>query len=211
MIDHLSDQFTNPGFQAVQLMIEYSTKYPKNFFGQPKINIRHSLLVRDFAIYLQKIHGGNLAILEVAALFHDIGKISTVEGHEELIVKLLIKHQADFALSEPEFKLLLQVCSEESPNPPIEYTILHCSDNLAFLYDAQYQEAFYRYIGTKKLLFEKRMDPKHIDLPLPEAKTLGDAFYSNVLTYWQNRPEEAENRYRPEIEGKELASFTQKL
>lgn len=207
----LADQFTTAGYTAAQLMIDYSTNYPKNFFGQPKINIRHSLLVRDFALYLQKLHGGNLAVVEVAALFHDIGKISTVEGHEALIVKLLNNHRNDFGLSNTEFELLLVACSEEVEQPPIEYTILHCADNLAFLYDAQYQEAFYRYIGTKKLLFEKRMDPKHANLPLDSAKKLGDAFYLNVQKYWDNRPENSEERYRPEIEGVELASFVEIL
>lgn len=207
----LADQFTDPGYVASKLMIEYSNKYPKNFFGQPRINIRHSLLVRDFAVYLQKLHGGNLAVVEVAALFHDIGKISTVEGHEALIVKLLHKHKSDFGLTSEEFDLLLVTCSEDVDNPPIEYTILHCADNLAFLYDAQYQEAFYRYIGTKELLFAKRMDPKHENLPLESAIKLGDSFYFNVLKYWETRPEQAEERYRPEIEGSELVSFTEVL
>ena len=210
-MNNLADLFTTPGYVAVRLMVEYSNKYPKNFFGQPKINIRHSLLVRDFAAYLQKLHGGNLAVVEVAALFHDIGKISTVEGHEELIVKLLNKHKNDFEFTDDEFELLLLACSEDVAIPPIEYTILHCADNLAFLYDSQYQEAFYRYIGTKKLLFEKRMDPKHEKLPLEAAKKLGDAFYFNVLKYWDNRPEESEVRYRPDIEGANLASFTEIL
>lgn len=211
MTNQFAEQFTPAGYRASILMIEYSTKYPKNFFGQSKINIRHSLLVRDFALYLQKLYGGNLAVLEVATLFHDVGKISTVEGHEELIVKLLKLHKGDFGFSESEFELLIVACSENTVNLPIEYIILHCADNLAFLYDAQYQEAFYRYIGTKKLLFEKRMDPKHQELPLGGAKILGDAFYTNVIDYWKNKPEEAIERYRPEIEGKDFVSFTEKL
>jgi hypothetical protein len=210
-MNYLVDQFTRAGYIAANLMVEYSYKYPKNFFGQPKINIRHSMYVRDFAVYLQKIHGGNLAVVEVAALFHDLGKISTIEEHETLIEKLLQKHRSDFGLTDKEFELLVTTCAEKVINPPIENTILHCADNLAFLYDAQYQEAFYRYVGTKTLLFEKRMYPKHDQLPLESAKKLGDAFYSNVLKYWEDRPEESAERYRPDIEGSQLDSLSEDI
>jgi len=212
MIELMKETFTRPGFVAYKLLLEYSNTYPKNFFGKPEINIQHSLNVRNFSLYLQRLVGGNKEIVEVAALFHDLGKISTVEGHEELIVKLLQKHKKDLSFSDNDFDVLLNTCSEsEHTQEMLEHKILHCSDNLAFLFDNHYQEAYYRYVGTKKLLFEKRMDPKHQKLPLPEAKILGDAFYKNVEQYWSKRPEQAEERYRPDIEGKDLASFTQIL
>lgn len=212
MIDLLKENFTQPGFVAYKLLLEYSNKYPKNFFGKPEINIQHSLNVRNFSLYLQRLVGGNKEVVEVAALFHDLGKISTVEGHEDLIVKLLQKHKNDLNFSDNDFDLLLKTCSEsDEALELLEYLILHCSDNLAFLFDNLYQEAYYRYVGTKKLLFEKRMDPKHQKLPLPEARVLGDAFYKNLEVYWSKRPQEAEERYRPDIEGKDLASFTEVL
>lgn len=193
-------------------MVDYSYRYPKNFFGQPKINIRHSLLVRDFSVYLQKLEDGNREIIEVAGLFHDLGKISTVEGHEELIVMLLKKHKDELDFSEQDFETLLKSCSEGSGvEELLEYKILHCSDNLAFLYDFQYQEAFYRFVGTKSLLFEKRIDPKFRALSLDPAKKLGAAFYDNAKNYWNKRPEEAQERYRPDIEGKDLVSYTEIL
>ena len=207
-----SNQFTKGGQKALELMIEYSEKYPKNFFGQAKINIRHSLLVCDFGLYLQKLVGGKCEVVKIATLFHDLGKISVVEGHEELIVLLIHKHKNDFQLSQTDFELLVKVCSEESSVKEIfEYKILHCADNLAFLYDAQYQEAFYRYIGTKKLLFEKRIDPKLRALNLEPARILGNAFYENASLYWKKRPEEASERYRPDIEGRDLPVFTDLL
>src|SRR6266567_7152272 len=191
-MESIRDQFTAKGHIALQIMLDYSYRYPKNFFGQPKINVRHSLLVRDFAVYLQRLEGGNLEVVEVAGLFHDLGKISTVEGHEELIVKLLQKHKNQLAFPEQDFNLLLQSCSEGSGvEKLLEYKILHSADNLAFLYDFQYQEAFYRFVGTKTLLFEKRITPKFHALSLETAKNIGQAFYHNAKAYWEGRSEEA--------------------
>lgn len=209
---YAQDQFTSQGLTAFNLMLDYSYKYPKNFFGNPKVNVRHSLIVRDFSIYLQKLTRANLEIVEVAALFHDLGKISTVEGHEELIVKLIQKHQKDLKFEEKDLDLILKICSEdESVANILEYKILHDSDNLAFLYDGQYQEAYYSYVGTKDLLFSKRMTPKFESLKLEPAKLLGKALYENAQQYWNNKSENATTRYRPDIEGKDLASFIQKL
>lgn len=211
-MNYATDQFTKPAARAFELMLKYSYAYPKNFFGEPEINVRHSLLVRDFAGYLQRQLGGDLIVVEVAALFHDLGKISTVEGHEALIVSLLKKHKGDLGLSGSQFDLLIKVCSETGGvESVIEYQILHDADNLAFLYDFQYQEAFYRYVGTKTQLFEKRMDPKHKSLNLPPAINLGQAFYINTKEYWKRRPEDAERRYRPNIEGKDLPSYNEKI
>ncbi|MBP6993890.1 HD domain-containing protein [Candidatus Woesebacteria bacterium] len=211
-MNYAADQFTKPAARAFELMLEYSYAYPKNFFGEPKINVRHSLLVRDLAGYLQRQLGGDLIVVEVATLFHDLGKISTVEGHEALIVRLLTKHKKDLGLSGSQFDLLTKVCSETgNMGSVIEYQILHNADNLAFLYDFQYQEAFYRYVGTKTQLFEKRMDPKHKSLNLPPAVNLGQAFYTNAKEYWDRRPEDAEKRYRPDIEGKDLLSYNEKM
>lgn len=208
----ITDQLTAKGNTALGIMVDYSYKYPKNFFGQPKINVRHSLLVRDFSVYMQKLEGGNLEVVEVAGLFHDLGKISTVEGHEDLIVKLLQRHKEELNFSSDDFQLLFNACSVgKEVEDILEYKILHSTDNLAFLYDFQYQEAFYRFVGTKTLLFEKRIDPKFQALSLESAKRLGISFYENLKSYWNKRPEEAQERYRPEIEGKDLASYTEIL
>lgn len=205
-LDLIKNDFTPRGYLAFQIMLDYSLKYPKNFFGDGSINIRHSLNVRNFAVYLQRLVGGDLELTEIAALFHDLGKISTVEGHETLIVKLIKLHAKDLRLSDLETEKLERICGETEVED-IEFQLVHHADDLAFLYDVQYQEAYYRYVGTKELLFEKRMDPKHQSLSLKPAKILGDALYQNAVDYWSSRPEVAEIRYRPEIEGKDLASY----
>ena len=88
----------------------YTRKIYSNF--SPNLiyhNSHHAQDVRSAAKRLGKMENKNpyeLKILDIAALYHDIGFIQTYEGHEEAGIEMIYEHFPRFGFSEDDISLI---------------------------------------------------------------------------------------------------------
>lgn len=89
---------------------DYARKIYQNF--SPDLiyhNSRHAQDVRSAAKKLGKLESKNpheLKILDIAALYHDIGFIETYEGHEDAGIRMIHEHFPHFGFSEDDISLV---------------------------------------------------------------------------------------------------------
>lgn len=86
-------------------------------------NSRHAQDVRAAAKRLAKLENKNpyeLKILDIAALYHDIGFIETYEGHEDSGIAIIYEHFPHFGFSEDDISLITGLIrSTKLPQHPL--------------------------------------------------------------------------------------------
>jgi putative nucleotidyltransferase with HDIG domain len=115
----------------------------KKYKKDPKLWENHVQLTRKFALELAEIEKADKQVLEIAVLFHDVGKYKDKENHnivsyeiakkflenidlpkKDLILKCILKHRSEFS-------------SEDSE---IEVRVIQSADALGTLFDEEWQE-----------------------------------------------------------------------
>ncbi len=136
---------------------EFAREYYHRCKENPLLLENHVRLVRGFAITLADLEGADKQVVELAALFHDIGRYKGREEHhvhgyeiaktfletvelpvekKELILKCIVKHRYRFAFEDNE----------------IEVKIVQSADALGTLFDDIRQEKYQKTMSKEALL-----------------------------------------------------------
>lgn len=163
-------------------------RFPHYSFGKGEIMSNHSLTVHKFALELAKDTNCNQEVVELCALFHDIGKTieldpETLErDHEILGWKITEQFLEKYSIADETLK---QIESFFQGEPSIERTIVKEADILAFYDDFVLQEAFVLWArdkGKEELVTKKKN--KFSLLKLNRSKELGSALSSRFCRQW---------------------------
>jgi len=110
-------------------------------------NKEHTLDVRDAVKRLgelEHISAQDMALLDIAALFHDIGHINTYEGHEDVSIALLCSNADSFGLSNEEVKKISSMieATKLPQNPETHLDMILCDADLDNLGREDFIEIF---------------------------------------------------------------------
>lgn len=137
----------------------------------PETLWQHTIYVRDCARQLIKMEQGDGTVVEIAALFHDMGQIVDYSNHHLESCKLAEAFLIDAPLSEPRKQLILKCIakhrsrfSQEKENE-IEVKILQSADMLSRLFDESYFQDILDNSGAAGLEFWYTRTMKKINLP----------------------------------------------
>lgn len=142
----------------------------------------HDSIVRDRALELGKLLGGDLEILELSAILHDVGRsLYGREEHEKTGAKHAVEVLAELGYPQDRTRLvedcILKHCATEENKPEnLEERILANADAMS-----HFDQAFYLvYLRAKKIGLKAAVEKtiRGLDdrwngkLDLPEARTL---------------------------------------
>jgi putative nucleotidyltransferase with HDIG domain len=160
----------------------FAKKYCEKDLEDDLLWKNHVRLVRKFALKLAKIENADKQVVEIASLFHDIGKFQGRKEHnvvgfnlakqffkenpwngkkEKLVLKCILKHRSKFSREDNE----------------IEVKVIQSADMLGTLFDDEWQDYSRKNLKKKDLLLLYENALKKINLASAKViakKRIGD-------------------------------------
>ncbi|MDP3964044.1 MAG: HD domain-containing protein [bacterium] len=175
--------------KADRFLVEAFQTNASYSFSDPQIMILHSRLVRDFAFQIAKGIDCDSELLEIMALWHDIGKTYNAKPdvlrkkHNELGYEVTRNILFEIKISKNRKQNLIQFLKARSHS--IESTIVKDADILAFFADLHLQKALKTWADANNIENElQRKADKFYDLQLPESKRLAEKLYQKMKSRW---------------------------
>jgi putative nucleotidyltransferase with HDIG domain len=110
---------------------------PKDYYW------KHALLVRHYALMIQQKVGGDLDIVEAAALLHDIGKAKKLApDHEEIGAQMVSKFLNSIGFA-PDIIGTITECISYQNFKSLEARILKSADSVSLIMDASGGKEWY--------------------------------------------------------------------
>lgn len=137
----------------------------------------HIGLGRKYALKLAKIEKGDLFIVEIAILLHDIGKIDGRKNHADKSEKIAREFLRKFNIENDKLKLILQCIKKHSSkyakeNNELEVKVIQSADALSVLFDDAWQEYTRKKLEKEEIFFilDKTYDKINLDSAKKIAK-----------------------------------------
>ncbi len=147
----------------------YSFKWtPKNYYWE------HTLLVRKLALFLQKEIGGNIDVVELSALLHDIGKAKLLAlGHEKISAELSKEFLKKLKIEESIIDNVMECISYEKIDL-IEARILRSADSMSLIEDKSGGKEWYfeNVLGNDKSIILDEIKKSYQDIEFDFGKAI---------------------------------------
>ncbi|MHB8831427.1 MAG: HDIG domain-containing metalloprotein [Patescibacteria group bacterium] len=163
---------------------------PDYSFGDWSVIYQHSLNVRDLALKIAEQVECDKELLELFALFHDIGKAYKAdylylhEHHEELGFNVAEPILSKLSLSTGQSVKLTEFLKGDLSS--VEANIMKDADTLAFFMDERLQDLFKKWADEKGLVGElQRKADKYQKLKFEISKAMGKAAHDKMCQKFQ--------------------------
>jgi putative nucleotidyltransferase with HDIG domain len=145
-------------------------KYCQQYQADPRLWEDHVRLVRRFALRLAEVEGADKEIVELAALFHDVGKYQGRENHHEYGYEITQSFLEKTSFSEEKKRLILKCVLKHrtryaTEENEIEVKIIQSADVLGTLFDDTWQEYSRRTMSSEALrqLYNKALQKINLE------------------------------------------------
>lgn len=158
---------------------------PAYSFGDWTVMYDHSLRVRDLAMKIAEHVECDTELLELFALFHDIGKAYKAdylylhEHHEELGFSVAESILSKLSLTAEQLTKFTDFLKGDLGS--LEANVMKDADTLAFFMDEKLQELFKKWADEKGLVGElQRKADKYQKLKFPISRDMGKAAHDKM-------------------------------
>lgn len=164
-------------------------KYGKSFKWTPKdFYWKHALLVRKYALFIQKHVGGDRDTVEIAALLHDIGKTKLLApGHEKISAQLVNVFLEEIGFNKHRIKKIL-VCIRYGDFRSIEMKTLRSADSMSLIMDKSGgKEWFFENVlkGDRKLI-NREIRKSYSQIKFDFAQKVVEGIYKELLRKYRS-------------------------
>ncbi|VVB73295.1 Ribonuclease Y [uncultured archaeon] len=169
-------------------VVAFADRYNNAFLSG---RFSHVERVRKYALLLADKEGADKDVVEIAALFHDIGLTVDRDHHEEESARLASAFLAKTDVPERERKMVIECIlkhrsSKKTRTRLLEAKIVAAADALAFLEDIRgLQRLFYRLHGEAEADIFDKIERMYGKVTLPSAKPLTEPLYKKSMRYWK--------------------------
>ena len=153
---------------------------PKDFYW------KHALMVREFALMIQKRVGGDKDVVEASALLHDIGKAELLgPKHEEISAKLAKEFLEKVNFNKDKIKQTLE-CIKYEDFESIESRILRSADSTGLIMDELGQKWYFENIlknNNERIL--KELEKSYSEIEFDFAKKFVEKTYKKLVKKYE--------------------------
>ncbi len=175
---------------AEEYLKEVFTENPAYSFGDWTIMYQHSLNVRDLALKIAEQVECDKELLELFALFHDIGKAFKAdymylhEHHEELGFNVAEPILSRLSLTAEQLAKLTEFLKGDLSS--LEANVMKDADTLAFFMDEKLQDLFKKWADEKGLVGElQRKADKYQKLKFEISRKMGKEAHDKMCQKFQ--------------------------
>lgn len=150
---------------------------PKDYYWQ------HTLQVRKFSLLIQENEGGDRDVIEVIALFHDVGKAELLApGHEELSAQIA-KEFLETLEFDKEMIQLVSKCIRYKDFGSAEARILRVADSMSLLADDSGGREWYfkNVLGGDKKKIMQEIEKSYSEIEFDFARNIIEKDYRRLL------------------------------